>query len=137
MAPPPLHEPPGEYDVNELPEKVLLLTINVPKLYIPPPGVFSAELEATILLLMVSIPPLLIPPPVFETIALRSEEHTSDLQSPDHLVSRLLLEKKKTISHIPTTDYLEDILVRAIEHDLSCCGLSAELIAQHCTILGS
>src|SRR5258708_10378837 len=25
----------------------------------------------------------------------RSEEHTSELQSPDHLVSRLLLEKKK------------------------------------------
>src|SRR5258708_21548451 len=28
---------------------------------------------------------------------LRSEEHTSELQSPDHLVCRLLLEKKKTI----------------------------------------
>src|SRR5258708_21046704 len=28
----------------------------------------------------------------------RSEEHTSELQSPDHLVCRLLLEKKKTIS---------------------------------------
>src|SRR5258708_13332197 len=26
----------------------------------------------------------------------RSEEHTSELQSPDHLVSRLLLEKKNT-----------------------------------------
>src|SRR5258708_14966643 len=35
----------------------------------------------------------------------RSEEHTSELQSPDHLVCRLLLEKKKkrkteTIQHI-------------------------------------
>src|SRR5438552_10808562 len=30
----------------------------------------------------------------------RSEEHTSELQSPDHLVCRLLLEKKK-ISIIP------------------------------------
>src|SRR5947208_5136137 len=30
----------------------------------------------------------------------RSEEHTSELQSPDHLVCRLLLEKKK---EIPTT----------------------------------
>src|SRR5258708_23000864 len=29
---------------------------------------------------------------------LRSEEHTSELQSPDHLVCRLLLEKKKTNS---------------------------------------
>src|SRR5258708_9791585 len=29
------------------------------------------------------------------TRAMRSEEHTSELQSPDHLVCRLLLEKKK------------------------------------------
>src|SRR5258708_15025702 len=28
----------------------------------------------------------------------RSEEHTSELQSPDHLVCRLLLEKKKIIN---------------------------------------
>src|SRR5258708_22169769 len=28
-------------------------------------------------------------------VHLRSEEHTSELQSPDHLVCRLLLEKKK------------------------------------------
>src|SRR5258708_8055576 len=28
-------------------------------------------------------------------VAERSEEHTSELQSPDHLVCRLLLEKKK------------------------------------------
>src|SRR5207244_5907626 len=31
-----------------------------------------------------------------EAFAGRSEEHTSELQSPDHLVCRLLLEKKKT-----------------------------------------
>src|SRR5258708_28479346 len=30
----------------------------------------------------------------------RSEEHTSELQSPDHLVCRLLLEKKKEGLHI-------------------------------------
>src|SRR5258708_17316009 len=29
--------------------------------------------------------------------ARRSEEHTSELQSPDHLVCRLLLEKKKRL----------------------------------------
>src|SRR5258708_35550896 len=29
------------------------------------------------------------------SVKLRSEEHTSELQSPDHLVCRLLLEKKK------------------------------------------
>src|SRR5258708_18993002 len=28
---------------------------------------------------------------------MRSEEHTSELQSPDHLVCRLLLEKKKEV----------------------------------------
>src|SRR5258708_26942486 len=33
----------------------------------------------------------------------RSEEHTSELQSPDHLVCRLLLEKKKTQKHDKTT----------------------------------
>src|SRR5258708_24519340 len=31
---------------------------------------------------------------------IRSEEHTSELQSPDHLVCRLLLEKKKYTHHI-------------------------------------
>src|SRR5947208_6610448 len=30
----------------------------------------------------------------------RSEEHTSELQSPDHLVCRLLLEKKKKITRL-------------------------------------
>src|SRR5258708_27868699 len=30
----------------------------------------------------------------------RSEEHTSELQSPDHLVCRLLLEKKKIVSSL-------------------------------------
>src|SRR5258708_22768359 len=37
------------------------------------------------------------------SISDRSEEHTSELQSPDHLVCRLLLEKKKkkkTVSDI-------------------------------------
>src|SRR5690348_18223047 len=32
----------------------------------------------------------------------RSEEHTSELQSPVHLVCRLLLEKKKKHSSVPT-----------------------------------
>src|SRR5947208_13046026 len=32
----------------------------------------------------------------------RSEEHTSELQSPDHLVCRLLLEKKK---HLTSADW--------------------------------
>src|SRR5438552_6942687 len=33
----------------------------------------------------------------------RSEEHTSELQSPDHLVCRLLLEKKKNKQYLQTT----------------------------------
>src|SRR5207244_10583543 len=33
--------------------------------------------------------------PVDARAVVRSEEHTSELQSPDHLVCRLLLEKKK------------------------------------------
>src|SRR5258708_13447035 len=34
----------------------------------------------------------------------RSEEHTSELQSPDHLVCRLLLEKKKHRDCRPRSD---------------------------------
>src|SRR6266581_7491485 len=33
----------------------------------------------------------------------RSEEHTSELQSPVHLVCRLLLEKKKPIMYVHST----------------------------------
>src|SRR2546430_11797822 len=33
---------------------------------------------------------------------LRSEEHTSELQSQSNLVCRLLLEKKKTTTHVST-----------------------------------
>src|SRR3989454_2435155 len=35
----------------------------------------------------------------------RSEEHTSELQSPCNLVCRLLLEKKKTKTHKHSTDH--------------------------------
>src|SRR5258708_20440633 len=37
----------------------------------------------------------------------RSEEHTSELQSPDHLVCRLLLEKTKTPRSLRRTDSSE------------------------------
>src|SRR5258708_18791980 len=39
----------------------------------------------------------------------RSEEHTSELQSPDHLVCRLLLEKKKNISISRDAGFLSDL----------------------------
>src|SRR5438552_11655872 len=51
-----------------------------------------------------SVKPLRFMQPPAQTVCLwaktcrdrfRSEEHTSELQSPDHLVCRLLLEKKK------------------------------------------
>src|SRR5258708_31850022 len=35
--------------------------------------------------------------PAAQVVHDRSEEHTSELQSPDHLVCRLLLEKKKQL----------------------------------------
>src|SRR5258708_21761504 len=38
---------------------------------------------------------IILNPKQFDVIHFRSEEHTSELQSPDHLVCRLLLEKKK------------------------------------------
>src|SRR5258708_1370264 len=39
--------------------------------------------------------PKAVPPKSCAPVRIRSEEHTSELQSPDHLVCRLLLEKKK------------------------------------------
>src|SRR5207244_8622513 len=38
------------------------------------------------------------------TVLKRSEEHTSELQSPDHLVCRLLLEKKNIRAYIKKSD---------------------------------
>src|SRR2546430_10895639 len=43
---------------------------------------------------------------VKETAALRSEEHTSELQSQSNLVCRLLLEKKKKKEHNDTSSHL-------------------------------
>src|SRR5690348_17697267 len=65
---------------------------------------------------IIASPPIQLPPvlnvfPVTTNmfVVTRSEEHTSELQSPVHLVCRLLLEKKKksiTIDdlNIPTVD---------------------------------
>src|SRR5207244_7611497 len=41
----------------------------------------------------------ILPIPSGDPKIVRSEEHTSELQSPDHLVCRLLLEKKKKNKH--------------------------------------
>src|SRR5207248_6415405 len=47
------------------------------------------------------------------TLRKRSEEHTSELQSPYDLVCRLLLEKKKHVAHAP----------RALVDPTRCAGL--------------
>src|SRR2546430_12541488 len=52
-----------------------------------------------------------VPPRVFavqrkaERVSMRSEEHTSELQSQSNLVCRLLLEKKKNKSVMSNTDH--------------------------------
>src|SRR5256885_4989290 len=38
---------------------------------------------------------------IVSNTVIRSEEHTSELQSPCNLVCRLLLEKKKNAHHVP------------------------------------
>src|SRR5258708_5684788 len=55
---------------------------------------------------------------VFGLAGVRSEEHTSELQSPDHLVCRLLLEKKKK------TVYVMMAVAMAIESigNIFCCN---------------
>src|SRR5438876_6224957 len=41
----------------------------------------------------------------YDAAGVRSEEHTSELQSPVHLVCRLLLEKKKKNKHDPSLSH--------------------------------
>src|SRR5947208_12521376 len=43
----------------------------------------------------------------------RSEEHTSELQSPDHLVCRLLLEKKKKHQKVNSLKVMSAVVKRA------------------------
>src|SRR5256885_11930941 len=49
---------------------------------------------------------------VTPTPSSRSEEHTSELQSPCNLVCRLLLEKKNLTSILSTINRLKDVLTR-------------------------
>src|SRR5258708_26266272 len=46
----------------------------------------------------------------------RSEEHTSELQSPDHLVCRLLLEKKKKIFNFSVREFLRKKIPCRMHH---------------------
>src|SRR5260370_18706821 len=51
------------------------------------------------------------------TVAVRSEEHTSELQSHLNLVCRLLLEKKKNKAHIATATQIIFITRSKTMHD--------------------
>src|SRR5258708_27532631 len=53
---------------------------------------------------------------LFLLFAPRSEEHTSELQSPDHLVCRLLLEKKKTEHDPRQLVWRRDLTARSQRH---------------------
>src|SRR5258708_19950690 len=63
---------------------------------------------------------------LLDSKTLRSEEHTSELQSPDHLVCRLLLEKKNSpakaarlgrrLSRLPTVSGPKDFVVPILNH---------------------
>src|SRR5258708_15043603 len=60
----------------------------------------SSHRSAVVAAIKVSLPntrmqPTSLPSSPTSIRSSRSEEHTSELQSPDHLVCRLLLEKKK------------------------------------------
>src|SRR5258708_21353521 len=56
-----------------------------------------AELRTKFKFIVIDSPPIMA---ATDAVILRSEEHTSELQSPDHLVCRLLLEKKKIYEFI-------------------------------------
>src|SRR5256885_4840455 len=64
-----------------------------------------------------SVMPILMPflpcPDVTTSTPARSEEHTSELQSPCNLVCRLLLEKKKT--HVRPNNQLTSLQHHAIK----------------------
>src|SRR5438552_18727420 len=61
-----------------------------------PEGLRNADALALIEAAQATTAYAVVNPYCFEPpISPRSEEHTSELQSPDHLVCRLLLEKKK------------------------------------------
>src|SRR2546426_3324701 len=58
----------------------------------------------------------------------RSEEHTSELQSPCNLVCRLLLEKKK--KQKPTQSYASELFARDV-HPTDAVASKISTIAQH------
>src|SRR5438874_3419467 len=75
------------------------VVLNCPMMYVPAPAA-AADLARTSepsLTAKLPVSELAAAPEKTRTPALRSEEHTSELQSRRDLVCRLLLEKKKNI----------------------------------------
>src|SRR3712207_8725337 len=64
----------------------------------------------------------------------RSEEHTSELQSRQYLVCRLLLEKKKTTIHSTYTSYLVRQVLSKI-HDHRCRFYSLYTPSERCSTI--
>src|SRR5438552_13205160 len=61
-----------------------------------------------------------------EALSDRSEEHTSELQSPDHLVCRLLLEKKKQINTLNHQTATRRTIHRIRRHHRLLCGARSQ-----------
>src|SRR5438552_4942886 len=59
------------------------------------------------------LPSSIFCPAASKLLGHRSEEHTSELQSPDHLVCRLLLEKKK----FHTVLFMRTLATRSVDPD--------------------
>src|SRR2546426_8457048 len=79
---------------------VILMLNGVPAVCVamfPPPA--ASTLNCVTLLLNVTVTDWLLPV-ILKLQVLRSEEHTSELQSPCNIVCRLLLEKKKITNYI-------------------------------------
>src|SRR5690606_40291330 len=61
-------------------------------------------------------------------IGMRSEEHTSELQSRENLVCRLLLEKKKDVSHYLQPNTQLDVDAKTREHSTYMVGLGSPVV---------
>src|SRR5712671_7590076 len=68
--------------------------------HLPPASIIS-ELAKPAPAFVTLVPSTMMVAPFRTPASWRSEEHTSELQSPDHLVCRLLLEKKKKTNTNP------------------------------------
>src|SRR5690625_5639655 len=70
--------------------------------------------------LLPSALPALVPAAAASTTVVRSEEHTSELQSRGHLVCRLLLEKKKATNLITQSVGPENVVATQSYARMSC-----------------